>query len=69
MSSIPSAGELRRKAAETRGEAEAFTTSELRANMIEVAAEYERLAERAEEFEERARLGVANPNALEDWLK
>ena len=69
MSSIPNARELRRKAEETRGEAATFTILELRASMTEVAAEYERLAGRAEDFEERARLGVANPHALERWLK
>ena len=69
MANIPNIHELRRKAEETRAEAETFATRELRTQMMVVAAEYERLAIRAEEYEERARLGITTPHLLENWLK
>ena len=68
MSGVPTPEELRYKAVETRAEAEAFATQELRMQMFKIAAEYERLATRAEEYGERARRGLATPHVIENWF-
>jgi hypothetical protein len=67
MATIPTTEELIRKAEETREQARLFTHPEIRAHMLEIAAEYERLAKRAEDFKERARIGASNDNSLKDW--
>jgi hypothetical protein len=54
MAAIPTADEHRRKAEETRPDPAGFKTPDIRAKMLEIAAQYERLARRAEEFSERA---------------
>jgi hypothetical protein len=68
MATIPTAEDLRRKAAQSREEAQRSTHPDTRAHMLEVAVEYERLAKRAEEFEERARIGASNEAAMKNWL-
>ena len=68
MANIPIADELRRKAQDCRQEAQGFQSIDIRASMLEVAAEYDRLAIRAEEAEERKRLGVSNETALKNWF-
>ena len=67
MVNIPTLEELHRKAAKTRDEAKLFTHPDFRAGMLEVAAEYERLAKRAEDFEERARISASNEGAMKNW--
>jgi hypothetical protein len=46
--SLPSAEELRRKAAECRRAAEEFQDRFTRARMLEMAGDYERMAQRVE---------------------
>ena len=65
MATIPTVEELGRKAEQARQDADEFQTPVLRAKMFESAAEYERLAKRAEEFEEGARIGASNEAILE----
>ena len=60
--------ELRRNAEETRAEAARFTQPDLRAKMLEIAAEYDRLAKRAEEAEENERIGASLAPALNNWF-
>jgi hypothetical protein len=61
----PTVEELRQKAQRCRDDAESCAIPELRANMFEIANEYDRLAIRGEQFEERSRLPAANPmNAI-----
>lgn len=67
MATIPTADELRRKAEQTRAEAQELQVPDIRTKMLEIAAEYERLARRAEEFEERARIGASNDQLLTRW--
>ena len=64
---IPTVEELRRKAETTRAEADRFTQADLRAYMIAIAEEYERLAKRAEDAEERVRVGASNEASLVKW--
>jgi len=68
---LPSRDDLRRKAQQCRSEAEGRTIPDLRAHLLEIAAEYERLAVRGAQFEERSRLPTANPMnaiALTQWF-
>ena len=67
MATIPAAEELRRKAEATREAADLFTHPDTRAKMSEIAAEYEQLAKRAEEFDERTRLGARCDDILNNW--
>lgn len=67
MAKIPTAEELRQKAEDTRAEAEQFKHPDFQAHMLKIAAEYERLAKRADEAKERERLRV-QPGVLESWF-
>ena len=69
MTMVRTIEEFRQKAQECRAEAETLENPEIRAAMFEIAAEYERLAVRAEAFEERHRLGVSNHASLINWFK
>jgi hypothetical protein len=69
MTNIPTSSELRRKAQDCRTEAHAFQTADIKANMLEIAAEYDRLAIRADEAEERQRLGASNAAGLTNWFR
>jgi hypothetical protein len=67
VANIPTTDELRRKAEECRAQAQGFRTPESKAHLLDIAAEYERLALRAEAAAERERLGVSNEAALTNW--
>ena len=67
----PTVVELRQKAQQCRIEAESYTIPDLRAQLLEIASEYDRLATRGEQFEERARLPKLSPMntvALTNWF-
>jgi hypothetical protein len=69
--SIPTPEDLRRKAQECRDDAESYSNAELRAQLLAIAGEYDRLARRAEEFEMRAVGSVPHPlngRALTHWF-
>lgn len=68
MANIPTADELRRKAEECRAQALGFQIPESKAHLLEIAAEYERLAIRAEMDAERQRMGANNEAALMKWF-
>lgn len=66
----PTVEEFRQKAQQCRAEAESYTVRESRALLLEIAHEYDRLAARGEQFEERARLPNPSPmnaTALSQW--
>lgn len=54
MPNVATAEELRRKAEECRTDAHQFIVPETKAHMLATAAEYERLAMRAAQFEQRS---------------
>jgi hypothetical protein len=67
MAGLPSAEEQRRKAEECREEAAQYTVSKMRAQMLATAVDYEQLAQRASEFDQRTRVGANNDRALTNW--
>jgi len=67
---IQTVEDLRQKAQQCRADAASFTVPELRAYLLKIASEYDRLAARGEQFEERARLPKPSPMntiALSQW--
>ena len=72
MVAIPTVEELKRKAEECRADAEEVQHPDFRANMLQIAAEYERLVKRAAEYEERQRVGantVVTEQLIKNWFE
>jgi len=69
MARVPTIEELRQKADEARADAEHSSHPDLRNQLLAIAAEYERLAKRAEEVEERTQLRVSIEAHLSSWFK
>ena len=68
MVTVPTPEELRHKAEECREDALMVQTPDLRIQLLQIADEYERLAKRAEQFEECAQIGASNDEALKKWF-
>jgi len=66
-SPTPTIEELRGKAKQCQADAERSTIPELRANLLKIAAEYERLALRGEQFKAHSQNPAGRMIALNRW--